>query len=278
MITSKIYGQNGFQKQSNTHLDSGAQISLIREETAVALGLKGNDTALTITKVGGEEETMRTKVYKVPVSSSDNTETFSIKAIGIPRISEEVSAVQHKPIAKLFGLENERIRRGKGPVDLPIGIGHAQMHTGQTRQTGQLVARKTPLGWVVFGGQSGETQVHGCVHHVKFAAPVEISDFWKTEAMGVEFKPCVCEADKLTHAEREEAEIISKSCEKVGKQWKAPYPGKKNSMLMLDNKSLAMKRLESTERRLNKEPEQGVAYDKQMHGRNERDVVLKKAV
>ena len=264
VITCKIYGQNGFQKQSNTLLDSGAQISLIREETAVALGLKKSDTAVTITKVGGEEETMRTKVYKVPVSSPDNTETFSIKAIGIPRISEEVSAVQFKPIAKLLGLENERIRRGKGPVDLLIGIDHAQMHTGQTRQTGQLVARKTPLGWVVFGGQSGETQVHGRVHHVRFAAPVEMSDFWKTEAMGVEVEPCVCEADKLTQAEREEAEIISKSCEKEGKQWKVPYPWEKNPMLLPDNKSLAMKRLESTERRLKKDPEKGVAYDKQM--------------
>ena len=35
-------------------------------------------------------------------------------------------------------------------------------------------------------------------------------------------------------------------------------------MLLPDNKTLAMKRLEITERRLNKDPEQGVAYDKQM--------------
>ena len=98
--------------------------------------------------MGGEEEKIKTKVYRVPVSSPDNTEMFSIKAIGIPCISEEVSAVQLKPV----GLENERIRRGKGPVDLLIGIDYAQMHTRQTRQTGQLVARKTLLGSVVFGG------------------------------------------------------------------------------------------------------------------------------
>lgn len=52
VITCNIYGKNGLQKQSITLLDSGAQISLIREETAVTLGLKGNDTAVTITKVG----------------------------------------------------------------------------------------------------------------------------------------------------------------------------------------------------------------------------------
>ena len=210
--------------------------------------------------MGGEEEKIKTKVYRVPVSSPDNTEMFSIKAIGIPCISEEVSAVQLKPV----GLENERIRRGKGPVDLLIGIDYAQMHTRQTRQTGQLVARKTLLGSVVFGGLSGEIQVNGRVCHVRLAASVEMSDFLKTEAMGVEVKPCVCEADKLTQAEREEAEIISKSCEKVAKQWMVPYPWKKDTMLLPDNRPLAMKRLASTERRLKNDPATGVAYDKQM--------------
>ena len=54
---------------------------------------------------------------------------------------------------------------------------------------------------MVFGGCSGETQVNGRVFHVRLAAPVEMSDFGKTEAMGVEVEPCVCEADKLTQAE-----------------------------------------------------------------------------
>ena len=77
--------------------------------------------------------------------------------------------------------------------------------------------------------------------------------------MGVEVKPCICEADQLTQAEREEAEIISKMCEKVGKQWMVPYPWKKDPMLLPDNRPLAMKWLESTEGHLKKDPEQGVA-------------------
>ena len=193
------------------------QISLICEERAAALGLKGNDTAITLLKVGGGKGTIKTEVYKVPVSSLDNTKMFSIKAIGVPCNREEVSAVQLKLMVKLLELECERIHRGNGPVDLLIRIDQAQVHTGQTRQTGQLVAGRTPLGWVVFSGPSGETQVNAHIYHVRFATPIERSDFWKTEAMGVEVKPCVCEADKPTQAEREEAEIISNSWEKVGK-------------------------------------------------------------
>ena len=43
-------------------------------------------------------------------------------------------------------LTKEKIYRGSGLVDLLIGIDHAQMHTGETRQPEHLVARNSPLG------------------------------------------------------------------------------------------------------------------------------------
>ena len=107
---------------------------------------------MTISKVGGDEEFMQTKVYRVPVESSDDDRRYSIEAIGMPSISKEVTAVQMSEITELLGLKNEKLRRGKGQVDLLIGIDHAHMHTGESKQAGQLVARSTPLGWVVFGG------------------------------------------------------------------------------------------------------------------------------
>ena len=119
------------QKQGSILLDSGAQISLIRNETAASLGLKGRDTSITITEVGGDEETITTKVYKVPVCTPDRGNTYSVKAIGITHISDDVTPLQIKPMAKQLGIENEKIRRAKGPVDLLIGIDHAQLHTEQ---------------------------------------------------------------------------------------------------------------------------------------------------
>ena len=130
MITCKIYNQNGFQKQSNTLLDSGAQISLVHEETVAALALKGNNTTITLTKVGVEEETIKTKVYKVPASSPEST--------GILCIREEVTAIQPKPITKFLGQEHKKIPRGNGPVDLLIGNDHVQMHTGSGKLDSQL--------------------------------------------------------------------------------------------------------------------------------------------
>ncbi len=82
--------------------------------------------------------------------------------------------------------------------------------------------------------------------------------------MGVEVKPYVCEADKLSQVEREEKIMIEQSAKKVGNQWMIPYPWKKDLNLLPDNKVQALKRLETTERRLQKNPDQAMAYNEQM--------------
>ena len=142
VVSANIEGRDGLYKHGNVLLDSRAQISLIRLETAERLGLEGENVSITMTKVGGEEEEMTTKAYKVQVTSLENQETFSMKAIGIPCISDDIVDVKTKDIAKVQRLKNENVYRGKGPVDLLIGVDHARMHTGETRQAGHLVARQ----------------------------------------------------------------------------------------------------------------------------------------
>ena len=53
-------------------------MSLIRNDTASAFGLKEKDTSVTITKLGGDEEILQNKVYCVPVESLDDGRRYSI--------------------------------------------------------------------------------------------------------------------------------------------------------------------------------------------------------
>ena len=48
-------------------VDSGAQISLIRSVFADQLGLESKPVKIVITKVGGVEEELDTKLYRVPL-------------------------------------------------------------------------------------------------------------------------------------------------------------------------------------------------------------------
>ena len=263
VITAKAVGQNGSEQLSNVLLDSGAQISLIRLDLAKRLNLTGKDVRIIVTKVGGEEEEMTSKVYQVHVKSLENGIVHAVKAVGIPCKSNEITEVKIADIAKRFGLDKMILFRGKGVLDMLIGIDHANMHTGETRQVGNLVARHSPLGWLIFGAMPGYKQ-EVSVLHVSFAAQVDMNDFWSTESMGVQVDHCTCEAEKLSKIEREEGKIIEASCEKSGNQWLIPYPWKRDPALLPDNKIQAIKRLESTERRLAKNPEHATAYDQQI--------------
>ena len=265
VLLANIGGENSVFNCGNVLQDSGAQVSLILQSTAQTLGLKGKDTTVAITKVGGENEIMRTKVYKVELKAVDGHKSFTVKEIGIPSIADENTTLKIKDLPARFGLPlHTRFYKGKGSIDMLIGIDHPKMHTGKTRQYNQLLARHSPLGWVVFGGKSERESLVANILHIKYATPVDMTDFWAMESMGVRIKPCVCDADKLTLVEREETKVIEESCVKVDSQWMIPYPWKRDPSLLPNNRDVAQKRLESTEKRIKKHPEQAKAYNDQI--------------
>lgn len=137
-------------------------------------------------------------------------------------------------------------------------------HLNATKQSGHLVTRNSPLGWVVLGAMSGRIQQASSVLLVSYSSPVDLCNFWTTEAMGVAVKPCICSADKLTQLEREETRIIQSSCKKMGNQWVIAYPWKADPKLLPNNRSQAIKKLEATERWLQKNPENAEASNQQI--------------
>ena len=264
-IQTEILGSHNIKKQVNVLLDTGAQISLIRTTVAEELGLKGKTVTITMAKVGGEENEMETKMYRFRIRSLENHSIHTVTAVGIPSISNDVSVIKLDNVAETFGLGREKLRRKNGPVDILLGIDHPKLHTGETKEAGSLVARQSPLGWVVFGATSDERLENvSQVFHVKCSNPIDMSDFWTTESMGVEGKMCSCETKKLSPIEAYEAKIIESSCQKVGSQWLVPYPWIKDATELPDNRSQAEKKLEATERRLAMNPTHAEAYNKQM--------------
>ncbi|XP_077981413.1 uncharacterized protein LOC144436486 [Glandiceps talaboti] len=264
VVSVSIVGNNSRKQPANVLLDSGAQISLIKTSLAESLQLRGKNISTTITKVGGEEEELCTKIYVVPVHPVNKKQIFNVKAIGIPSISNDISEVNVTEMSKQLNIKPYDIHRGSGSVDMLIGIDHAKMHAGETVEAGNLVARRSPLGWVIFGASTGEQPQNCQVLHIKLAAPVDLTDFWTTETMGVTVKSCSCKPDNLNPAEADEARIIDETCTKVGSQWLIPYPWRKDPSLLPDNRIQAEKKLYSTERRLMRHPDHAEAYSSQI--------------
>ena len=163
---------------------------------------------VTITKVGGEEQQLNTKIYQVRVRSLEDRSAHNIQAVGIPSISDDITSVNIPSIARQLGLRKDQLRRRDGKTDLLIGIDQAKLHTGETRDAGNMVAHHTPLGWVVFGAVPGRQTEASHVYHVKLETPVDMTDFWTTKSMGVSVQPCSCDPGKLSQTDREEEKII----------------------------------------------------------------------
>ena len=71
------------------------------------------------------------------------------------------------------------------------------------------MARGSPFGWVVFGSNSDDALPEAKqVLHVCVAEPVDITEFWKTDSMGMAVSLCTCEAAKMSLEERTELKLI----------------------------------------------------------------------
>lgn len=70
-IRAECFGFHNERHQGNVLLDSGLQISLIREAFADKLKLQGKNTTIVISKVGGETEEIQTKIFKMQIDSGN---------------------------------------------------------------------------------------------------------------------------------------------------------------------------------------------------------------
>ena len=101
---------------------------------------------------------------------------------------------------------------------------------------------------------------------VSLAKPVDLTEFWKTESMGVAVNPCNCTASELTMQDRNELKLIEDSCEfnQNSNSWIIGYPWKRDPNQLPDNYDQVYKKLESTERRLQRNPQYADDYDNQI--------------
>ena len=79
------------------------QASLIHQDTAKTLGLKGKDVSIAITKIGDKDKTMKTKEYNVQLTCIDTNKHCTVKAIVIHCISDKILAVKTLHLPEVLG-------------------------------------------------------------------------------------------------------------------------------------------------------------------------------
>ena len=73
------------------------------------------------------------------------------------------------------------------------------------------------------------------VFHIGLATATDITEFWKTEAMGVSVPSCTLEAGKMSKEENAELKVIEESCKLQGKGWLMKYSWKEDPACLTNN-------------------------------------------
>ncbi|XP_066947040.1 uncharacterized protein [Macrobrachium rosenbergii] len=123
---------------------------MITHRMANKLGLRGKDVSLTVTKVGNSTELFDSKVYNVPITDLTGTE-WTIEACSINEITSDIAEFDTTLIAKLFGVEEWKICRPTGKVDLLIGVDHSSMIPQVVRTIDTLQLMQNNFGMCVRG-------------------------------------------------------------------------------------------------------------------------------
>ena len=187
----KVKCGTGRDVNLNTLWDGGSTLSMITFKKASEMQLKGEKVALTIIKVGGEREDIRSYLYEVPLKDADG-HIVHFCAYGIKKISTEIEKIDVGIVKHLFVDINENIlERPGGEVDMLIGFEYAGFHPIRMQAADHLLLMKNRFGWCLGGShekieEKVKIVADAVVYFVKGSCRPD--KFYHTEELGVEVR------------------------------------------------------------------------------------------
>ena len=249
-------------------LDSGSQRSYITKKLADRLDLRGPTETLDVSTFG-ETKTQTRKMRRVNLSvgSIEGVESCPVemKALAVEKICKPLEPVVLDITANphLANLKfSKRYPRGAVEVDILIGADYyfsfvnGECIKGSTSDN--LTAINSTLGWIapepLISRSTGGTSV---MFTSVCPDPVEsiLKNFWELDAIGI--------VDKEIEPSLEENDAVRQFKEGLkfdGKRYEVSLPWRENHEELRNNYSQAVKRLESVEKQLLKNPTRAEAY------------------
>ncbi|GBM11178.1 hypothetical protein AVEN_207717-1 [Araneus ventricosus] len=240
--------------------DSGSQKSYIRKEIASVLGLAPlRQQLLSHALFGGEKINEEIhNVYKIELGSLDGNFNCNFDIVDQYIICNDVPSVSYGPWIDELKSMNIRmfdIEDKLGPIDFIIGADVAgRLFTGKRRVLSSgLVALESYLGWTIMGKTNllSEREDTAMMVISMFVREATISDLFSLEVLGIS-DPVEMKSKKenkyLTKLYFEETVRINEDG-----RYEVSLPWKGDHLPLPSNKEIAMKRLETSTRKLHHE-------------------------
>ena len=194
VVRVRFRAPNGRIREGNVLIDSAATTTVIRKDFAMALGLQVKRERLDLAVVGGETvkqpDSRRLKFWISPIEGS---EEFSIEAHEIEKTVFGVPPFDRQWLLSFNHLSDIVLSHKAGPVDLILGVQYSHLHAECDIRQGRPfdpVGKRTKLGWFGIGSDNAKNSDTVC--SISFVEPLNISEFYELETLGVQARDCPC--------------------------------------------------------------------------------------
>ena len=264
VVRVRFRSTNGKYLEGNVLVDSGAGTTVIRKEFAKNLGLQGHRDTLKLSVVGGktiqESTSRRLKFFVAPI---DGGEEFEIEAHELEKTVLSVPALDRSWLSSFAHLQDINFPHKAGSIDLILGTQYSHLHAETHIRQGlpfQPLAKRTRLGWYVMGPDNSDTVTS--VPSINFIEKINLEKFYDFETLGVQAPNCECPKSLTSLEDKKALKLFETSCKRENNRYTIGLPWRKDSNLLPDNYDLAYKRLQSIEKKLEKEPIKAELYQK----------------
>ena len=252
-------------------LDSGAQVSLCTEELARKLKLKGETRPLSLNNVessGRRRMALKTTLKLTPLARDSAPGTVTASDVWtVPRLnvpSPQINSTSRAQWGHLAGLDISFAHPSQVEVLLGANVLEAILQREvRVGQPGQPVAIRSHFGWALCGKISGLVPPSGqhVMHVHRCTSPEQdlnemVQNWWSTESFGTTHS----ETKPTSHEDRRALQMLDQSTKLVDGQFESALLWKSDDVNMPDNRLGALRRLERTERSLQRNPEKSEKY------------------
>ncbi|XP_043220281.1 uncharacterized protein LOC122380842 [Amphibalanus amphitrite] len=271
VVPVRVLGPAGKFVDTHALLDSGADTSLCIESVLRDLSVTGSTEKLTLGNVEGTgmtRPTMKVSLQVAPLSADGQCEPVKVPEVfSVPQLNIRPQRVDWSRRAQWKHLEGISIPDTNGrKIELLLGANVLEailQREARVGGPGQPAAIRTYFGWCLTGSVAqllpvGSREVlhvaHRCEGEEKLQALVR--DFWSTEAFGTRYNM----KQPRSHEDRLAEEMMESTTKWRGDRYETGLLWKPDCVPLPNDRSMALRRLESTEKALRRAPEKAAAY------------------
>ena len=260
IVAVNIKASNGSNIRTYALLDSGSTSSFCTEELLKKLQVPSREETIRLTTLNQKEKVVKTTVASIKVSDINNQNTITLKKVhatpNLPINKENIPKADDVDLFKWPHLKNITIP----PADLqqvhlligqdsPQALIPSEIKTGNE---GEPYATKTLLGWTLNGPLSTGEHTSVTSHFIQMSQHENLEEklerFWKIESAGG-----VDEEKAMSLNDKKVISLWQNNIRVVDGHFELPIPFKRDMPLLKNNKDQAERRLQSLQRKLQKD-------------------------